>query len=116
MSNKKKTLKTQQARVLDVIWTKHGSNRLAVQMGFTRSLFNAWKRSLGHVPLMHLGQVSRVLKLDKYLLNYEQMVELMGEHKHSWKQLIIDSEYFDTKEMEYIFKGVPPCTKKLSVS
>lgn len=110
-----KKLKTQQARLLNILWKKHGSNRLAIKLGFSRSLLNAWKRNLGYVPLVHLGHVSRYLKVDRYLLNYEQMTELMGQHKHNFKEIVIDSELFDTYQMDYIFKGSAPCTKKLSV-
>lgn len=105
---KRKTPKTQQARVLELIWERHGSNRLALRLGFTASLLNSWKRILGHVPLVHLGKVSRYLKIDPLLLNYEQLSELRGNWKN-WIDVVYESKLFNESELEYILRGKLPC-------
>ena len=107
---KKVILKTQQQRVLELLWEKKGSNNLAREMGFTPSLLNVWKRKCGKVPLIHVGHVSRHLKVSPYLLNYLD-VKYFFNKAPAWKEILIDAKennIFSRSELEYILKGESP--------
>lgn len=109
---KRAKLKTQQARVLELLWDKYGSYRLAGQLNYkSKTLLNVWKRTTGCVPLHEVGVIARHLRINKYLLNYEQVYRYEGKG-NTFDFYIKDSELFDTHQMEYIFKGTPPCIKE----
>ena len=107
---KEKELKTQQARFLKVFFQKYGTYRLSRKLKFNRTTFNSWYRITGRVPLEKLGEVSRALNINKFLLNYEQMASLEGCVPDTWKNLV-KSQKFSKEEFDYIFEGTPPGTK-----
>jgi len=103
--NNSKPPKTQQGRVLELLWKKKGgSYTLSREMGLDSSALNVWKRQIGRVPMTHVGQVSRTLKVNKYLLNYTQVFDFFGKGD-AFLTVLKNSKLFTEDDIEYILDG-----------
>lgn len=104
---KQKAPLTQQGRVLELLWKKKGGpQNISRSLKKSPSTCNAWKRVTQKVPLKHTRQVSILLKVSPYLLNYVDYRHL--EKLPSWETVIKESKLFSDSEMTYIFKGKSP--------
>lgn len=99
-------LKTQQARLLYVLWDKEGSkSETGRVIGVSRAQLNVWVDREG-LPLIAVGPVARALKIPLYALNYKDVCIFMG-HEPSWTAILKDC-HLTSDEMRYVLKGEPP--------
>lgn len=89
-------------RFLRVLFLKDGV-RQKLQIS-PSNLTNWWRR--GYVPLDKVGEISHILKISPYLLNYSGMSILMNK-KLSWEGLLSKAR-LSSKDFNYIQKGISP--------
>lgn len=83
-----KPRKLSTSRVLDYLFKQYGGTfKLAEDLGIYSQMVSKWI-SQGYVPMKWVGPVSRLLKHNQFLLNYEGMVLLTAKHLE-WSSLVI---------------------------
>ncbi len=107
-ARQKKRLYSSQARLLQVTWNQFGGvTACAEKIGVSRQLLINWKLD-GRVPLEWCGRVARALGISLYSLNYEGIVDLLGETTPtSWKD-VVKMEIKDSDKVDYVLNGNHP--------
>lgn len=102
----KKPLTSGPAILLRYLWVKAGGvDALGKRMGIVSQFFVNWQRD-GKVPLRRVGEVSRVLDVSIYALNYDSVFNLLGEGP-SWKE-VVNAYVEDEDVRKLIFKAEKP--------
>lgn len=101
MKKSRKSLQqeTLQLKVLrDILKDKHTEDLLGDVLGITRITLSSWIYTLKHVPLVHVGKVSRLLGISPYVLNYKQVFDFYGEGP-TFEEVIKKCKYFSTMDL-----------------
>lgn len=80
-----KPRKLSTSRVLDYLFKQYGGTfKLAEDLGIYSQMVSKWI-SQGYVPMKWVGPVSRLLKADPLVLNYEGHINYTGYDNSTWK-------------------------------
>lgn len=104
------------SRLLHMIMdASNGPVQMGLKSKFTYQKFINW-RVLGHIPLNHVGFVSRSLKLPPAALNYTQVIGYEGKGKE-FKEVVecfAKEHNYSKTDVAWILKGkMPPTLKEI---
>lgn len=93
-----------QLRILrDILKDKHTAGLLEDVLGITKITLSSWIYTLKHVPLVHVGKVSRLLGISPYVLNYKQVFDFYGEGP-TLEDVIKKCKYFSPVDVSRILQ------------
>lgn len=94
-----------QLRILKkILKDKHVADLLEDNFGYNKILLSSWVYTIKHVPLVHIGRVSRLLKVSPYVLNYKQVFDFYGKGP-SFQEILKECTYFSNVEKTRILSG-----------
>lgn len=101
---KKEISDTTQLKVLrDILKDKHTAELLEDVLGITKITLSSWIYTLKHVPLVHVGKVSRLLCISPFVLNYKQVLDFYGEGP-SFEEVIKKCKYFSEVDLDRLLE------------
>lgn len=102
----RKKLNTSMQRMLEILWEIHGGTSYIAEILKSKpQKLNNWKHR-GNVPLEHVGNMSRILGVSPYALNYEQVFSFNGEGP-DWEDVVYEEIDTDA-DIEYILNAKHP--------
>lgn len=106
-----KSIKTQEARLLKILWEKTGSvSETARQLDIISQNLMAW-RSQGRVPFSQIGTVSKFFKITPWAFNYSGLKKIFGDAP-KWEK-VLKAANLSREELQYIELGTPPVVGKI---
>lgn len=96
-----------QFRLIRTIFSKKKRNlsELSRKVNLNPQHITNWK-ARGKVPLKHAGAVAKILKINTYLLNYDEITGFLGKGK-PWKDLVQGLD-LTKQEKTYVLAGKFP--------